>query len=305
MTQDIFPKRAMYTYTVPKDYGGTVLGFLKDTYNYSSRIITQVKREGALLLNGEDALFIAPCRAGDIVTLIFPREESGLEASDVPLNILYEDADILVLDKPPHVVVHPTKSHGDGTLANGVVRHWQAHGFSAKPRFVNRIDMDTSGIVLCAKNKYAHHIIQSEFMAGGGLKRYTAIVCGAPSEDKGAVEAPILRKEPFALERVAAADGDYALTEYEVLERFCGYALVSLVLHTGRTHQIRVHMKHIGCPVAGDSLYGCDTLMDRQALHASYLSFTHPRTRQTAEFFAPLPADMVKAADWLRSQGRQ
>ncbi len=304
MEHGIFPGRAMYTYTVPDGYGGTVSDFLKGAYGYSARIITQVKKEGALLLNGEDALFIAPCRAGDVITLIFPKEESGLEASDVPLNILFEDADVLVLDKPPGVVVHPTKSHGAHTLANGVVRHWQAHGFSAKPRFVNRIDMDTSGLVLCAKNKYVHHAVQSQFLAGGGLKRYTALVCGAPPSDKGAVEAPILRKEPFALMRVVNEAGDRALTEYDVLERFSGYTLLSLVLHTGRTHQIRVHMKHIGCPVAGDSLYGDDTLMDRQALHAAYLSFTHPRTRDTVEFSSPLPADMADAVAKLRAQTR-
>ncbi len=302
MADMIFPKMISYEYTVPSFYEGTVCDFLKSRYNYSSRVINAVKQDGKLLVNGEYAYFITKIREGDKICIILPKEKNALDESDLPLDIIYEDADILIINKQANVVVHPTKSHAENTIANAVAKHWRINGYSAKPRFVNRIDMDTTGIVVCAKNKYAHHVIQTDFISGKSVKKYIAITAGIPSENKGIIDVNIARTEPFSIKREVTECGDRAITHYEVLKRYKDYALISLRLMTGRTHQIRVHLSHIGCPIAGDSLYGTDTLIKRQALHAQYISFTHPRSGRKAEFSAPLPSDMLQALKMLEEE---
>jgi 23S rRNA pseudouridine1911/1915/1917 synthase len=279
--------------------GLTVRGVLRRQRGVSSRLMRRVVHGGGLVhLNGKPARFIDRVAAGDVVGIVFPRENSEIPPQDIPIHVLFEDDDLLAIDKQPGIVVHPTKGHPSGTIANGVVRHMAERGEHYKPRFINRLDMDTSGVLLVGKNAHA----QSDFTAGAGKglseKRYTAIVEGRVAEASGVVDLPIGLAEDGAVRRVVREDGYPSVTRYRVGERFDAgglFTLLELELETGRTHQIRVHLAHIGHPVVGDSLYGgAQGLMNRQALHAASLRFRHPSQDREVYVEAPLPGDMQR-----------
>ena len=297
------PTIPKYEYVVEENTDMSIDEYLKTKYMYSSKVITQVKKFGKLTLNDEEVFFIERCKSADRIVVTMQGEMPDNDGYDISIDIIYEDEDILVVNKQANLVVHPTKSHLEITLAAGIYNHFNKINHIGKIRFVNRLDMDTSGIVLCAKNKYVHHFIQNQFQSSGVEKSYLALVCGCPELDHDIIDAPIARQEDYSMFRVVREDGQRAITEYDVIKKYKNYSLVRLKLHTGRTHQIRVHMKHIGCPIVGDNLYCEDkSIIQRQALHAQKLSFIHPRNLEVVSFEAPIPEDFLKAIKSAENQ---
>lgn len=205
---------------------------------------------------------------------------------------------MLVVNKPPYIVVHPTKSHQDNTIANGVAYYFKMHGIQKKVRLVNRLDMNTSGILIIAKNPYVHNELSNQMKLSSVDKYYYAIVEGVVEKEKGTVNEPIARLNSDDIIRVVSPLGKECITHYEVEERYDNMTLVKLKLETGRTHQIRVHMKHIGHPVLGDTLYGKESeLIGRQALHCFEMKIIHPGTGRELILKSSLPEDM-KLGTW-------
>ena len=282
-------------------------------FNLSSRLRGKIKREKLVLLNGEPVeSYIVPM-AGDEIKIKMPEEVSYFPPEDVPFDVLLEDDDILAINKPAGYVVHPTYGFEDATIANGISKYMYDNGRPFKIRFINRLDMDTSGVLLVAKNAYTQNDYTMQQKLGEVRKEYVAVVFGKVAEDEGIIDAPIGKPDPEKPFRGVVPDGKPSQTEYKVLERFegneyCkdGYSLVRLRLLTGRTHQIRVHMKHIGHTLVGDEFYGgqCDELIKRQALHAAYLSFKHPHSKELLKLEAPLPEDMETLINKLRDSSK-
>lgn len=256
-----------------------------------------LKKEGEVQINRKVAAFQTLLQTGDEVWIDLGVEKSDGVAVPMPLKVLYEDFDLLVVNKPPQLVTHPTRSHQTDTLANAIYHHWQEKKESCKVRFINRLDRDTSGIVCIAKNKYVHHFVQQQMVDRKVKKIYRAIVEGKLKKEQDMIDAPICRNEPGGILREVHQDGKDCLTAYEVIQYFPtkNLSLIQIELITGRTHQIRVHMRHIGHPVLGDGLYHeISSLIDRQALHAYSMGFIHPRTKCYKEFHAPIWEDMYK-----------
>jgi 23S rRNA pseudouridine1911/1915/1917 synthase len=250
-------------------------------------------------------------KAGDLISIALPiPHPSALEPEQIPLNIVYEDTDLLVIDKPAGMVVHPAPGHSGGTLVNALLAHVPNldldMGDEARPGIVHRLDKDTSGLIVVAKRRSAHDALSRQMAARSMLKEYLAVVSGRPNPPSGVIDAPIAR-DPRDRQRMAiVSSGRHARTRYMTERELDGYSLVRATLETGRTHQIRVHMASIGHPVLGDPVYGKRTLKDaatlglhRQFLHAHKLGFTLPSTGQWREFTSPLPDDLQHALDMI------
>ncbi|SHJ01290.1 23S rRNA pseudouridine1911/1915/1917 synthase [Geosporobacter subterraneus DSM 17957] len=283
-------------FQIDKEHEGLELKeILYDQMKLSSRLVRKLKRTKNILVNGNKIAFHAKMRKGDRVEVIMEEESNQFEPQDIPIDVVYEDMDLLILNKQPGLVVHPTKGHPIGTLANAIVYYMQTRKESFKIRFVNRLDRDTSGLIMIAKNPYIQQELSKQMIDHQVEKRYLAVVKGALATEKGTIDAPIGRPDPEDITRMVFEGGQPSVTHYEVVEQLRDAAVVRLLLETGRTHQIRVHMSHIGHPIIGDELYGgkVDTLIDRQALHAEILRFTHPRTGVPMEVKANIPQDML------------
>ena len=290
--------KRIFNYTIPTEYDEqTLLSFLKDK-KYSSQIITHLKRtEHGILLNNKWGRVREILHTGDIVTIQLLEDASSenIIPMNLPLDIIYEDEDILVVNKASNTPIHPSQGNYDNTLANAVAYYYEQKGEAFTYRCINRLDRDTTGLLVIAKHMYSASIL-SEMVSERKIHReYLAIATGNVPEF-GTIIAPIGRVDGSTIERhVDEANGDYACTHYKRLAYNNGYSLVSLKLETGRTHQIRVHMKHLGHPLPGDFLYNPDyTVIERQALHSHRLSFNHPITGEYMEFLAELPEDMRK-----------
>lgn len=290
--------KRIFNYTIPTEYNNhTLLSFLKDKL-YSSQIITHLKRtENGILLNGEWGRVRDILQAGDELTIQLTEEDSSdnIVPVKLPLDIVYEDEDILVVNKAANTPIHPSQGNYDNTLANAVAYYYQQKNETFTYRCINRLDRDTTGLLIIAKHMYSASLL-SEMVANHEIHReYLAIATGEVPET-GTIIAPIGRVDGSTIERhVDEMQGDYACTHYKRLDYNNGYSLVSLKLETGRTHQIRVHMKHIGHPLPGDFLYNPDySVIERQALHSHKLSFIHPISGKPLEFVADLPMDMKK-----------
>lgn len=285
------------------DVGLSINQILKANFKFSSRFKTKIKFQKLVDLNGVPAPgFIKP-ELGDIISIRLPEETSDFPAEDIPINVLYEDDDLMFINKQPGVIVHPTKGHPMHTIANGIMKYMQDNNQTYKIRFANRIDMDTSGIVIVAKNANSQHDISHQMRTNAVHKQYIAIVNGVIARDAFTIDKPIGRPNEESIQRTVLAEGGKnAITDVKVLERFDNHTLVEVTLHTGRTHQIRVHLTHIGHPITGDHLYGGDApeLMNRQALHAAKMELKHPMTSETLEIEAPLPDDIKKCLAILR-----
>lgn len=263
-------------------------------------------KNGQILVNGQVKKAKYAVKAGDVITYELPEPEA-LEyvAENLPLDIVYQDEDVAVVNKAQGMVVHPSVGHTSGTLVNALMYHIKdLSGINGvlRPGIVHRIDKDTSGLLMIAKNDDAHIKLAEELKDKKSLRKYWAIVHGNLPNDRGVIEAPIGRSEKDRKKQTVTAKGKPAVTRFHVLERFGNYTLVELQLETGRTHQIRVHMAYIGHPVAGDEVYGPrKTLKGHgQFLHARTLGFTHPKTGEVMEFTAEAPAIFQETLEKLR-----
>lgn len=312
-----------FNYTVTEsDKELSVKELLRRNFHFSSRLMTKLKQQDLVTLNGEPVRGWMMPSPGDKLTVTLPEETCDYPPEDIPIEVVFEDKDLLVINKQAGHVVHPTKGKPNNTIANGVMKKMLDDGDSYKIRFANRLDMNTSGLLIVAKNGYTQEHLIRQMKADKIQKRYIAVLDGIIEEEFGTVNKPIGRPDPDEVERwlLPVENGGYeSVTHYKVLERFAsGYTLAELRLETGRTHQIRVHMASVGHPVTGDHLYNngdpflyrklngdfrriedsseesTSEFIDRQALHAYYLSFIHPVTGEQIELEAPLPEDIKK-----------
>lgn len=334
------------------DAGMKLATLLKNRMGISRTLMTRLKQsERGITVNGQRAYTNAIVRPGDRVEARMEREVSeDILPEEMDLAILFEDEHLLIVNKPPGVIVHPTHGHYTGTLANGVVWHWRQNGETVRFRPVHRLDQETSGVLAIAKNPFVHQSISEQMQRGQVVKEYTAVVHGRMETEGGTVDAPIGRDGDNPRVRVITGQGDRAVTHYRVEEAHPEGSVVRIRLETGRTHQIRVHMRHLGHPLFGDKMYGpggeaetgiipgrapaagdsgsddsvgrtgCASCgeavshaepsalpaeapaISRQALHAERLAFIHPGTGLPADFRAPLPADMQRLIERLRSE---
>ncbi|MGG6309951.1 RluA family pseudouridine synthase [Paenibacillus macerans] len=264
---------------------------------------------GNLVVNGAAVKANYKLAEGDTVSLTVPEAEAAeIVPEDLPLDIYYEDGDVIVVNKARGMVVHPAPGHASGTLVNALMFHCKdLSGINGelRPGVVHRIDKDTSGLIMAAKHDKAHASLAAQLKAHTVTRKYFALVHGNVSHDQGTVDAPIGR-DPHdrKMYTVIERGSKHAVTHFQVAERFGDYTLLELKLETGRTHQIRVHMKFIGHPLVGDPIYGRSKgiKMDGQALHAAVLGFEHPTDGRYLEFNAPIPADMEHVLQALRNR---
>ena len=308
-----------------KDQGRRLDQFLSETNLNLSR--SQAKRlieKKFILLNKGPTKPSAHVKAGDIISGNLPKPESlSLKPEPIPLSILYEDSSIIVIDKPSGMVVHPAYGNPSGTLVNALLYHCKdLAGINGvlRPGIVHRLDKDTSGVMVVAKDDQAYHQLTKQFKNRTVEKVYLAIAYGRFGQDEGSIDSAIGR-HPSERKRMSTKTkkGRPAITLWKVIERFDGFTLLEILPRTGRTHQIRVHLSSMGHPLLGDPLYGrkgrlgaihdsvlreCLKKMNRQALHAQRLEFNHPRTGERIQFVSPIPQDTRDVLEWLRSQKR-
>jgi len=306
-----------------RDQGRRIDQCLSETDLHLSR--SQVKiliEKGQILLNRKGTKPSARLKSGDVVSGTLPEPEPlSLKPEPIPLSILYEDSSIIVLDKPPGIVVHPAPGNPSGTLVNALLHHCKdLSGINGmlRPGIVHRLDKDTSGVMVVAKNDEAFQQLTRQFKNRTIEKAYWAVVYGRFHQDEGLIDAAIGR-HPGQRKRMSTRTrkGRQAITRWRVSERLDGFTLLEILPLTGRTHQIRVHLSSMGHPLLGDPLYGrkgkpgtihdpvlkeCLRRMNRQALHAHRLEFTHPRTGERVQFISPLPQDIKEVLDFLRSK---
>lgn len=280
----------------------TLKEVLLDKLNFSVRSLSKMKRYKTVKVNNK---YIKPgdkIEKGDLIQVEIMEDMADFKPQDLNLEILYDDFDIIMVNKPPFMVVHPTKSHFDNTIANGITYYIKEKNEKVKVRFVNRLDMNTSGLVIVAKNAYAHHTLSVDMGNDAVEKKYITVVKGIIENDEGTINEPIYRPTEDSIKRIVDEKGQASITHYKVLERLNDATVVEVKLETGRTHQIRVHMSHIGHGIIGDELYGYvdESLINRQALHAYSLSFNQPRTKENLEFKAELPNDIKNLIEKLR-----
>lgn len=284
------------SYQIDKDeHYDNVLHVLKEQFLLSDRLITKLKKANKIYLNDLQTYTKKSLTVGDTVSVLidFEEDNSNIVASNIPLNIIYEDDYLLVLNKPANIAIHPSILHFDNSLSNGVKFYFDKLGLKKKIRIVNRLDRNTSGIVVFAKNEYIQECLIKQMKTKELKKEYLAIAKGILESKSGTLNFPIARKEGSIIERTVSSDGDSAITHYDVVKEFNNLSLVHIVLETGRTHQIRVHFSHIGHPILGDTLYGSPSeLINRQALHSYKLTFIHPVTKKVLSLEAPLPNDI-------------
>ena len=282
-----------------EESGERIDALLARTFPALSRSLIQKCMEaGAVTLNGKAVKKNARGSAGDVLLFSFPdTAELPIEAQALPLDVVYEDGDLIVVNKARGMVVHPAPGHPDGTLVNALLFHCgdslSGIGGARRPGIVHRIDKDTSGLRVAAKNDFAHQGLSAQLSDHSLFREYEALACGAFREDAGTVDRPVGR-HPVDRKRMSVdvRNGKAAVTHWQVLERFRGYTRLGCRLETGRTHQIRVHMASIGHPLLADGLYGAkcpDKGLEGQCLHARRLQLTHPRTGELMRFEAPLP----------------
>ena len=297
------------TYTIEEQHAGERIDKAVSSLQteWSRTQIGNWASEGVLTVNGEVVKPKYKVKTGDVIEINVPEAEPlEILAEDLHLEIVYEDADVLVVNKPKGMVVHPAPGHTTGTLVNGLMYHCKdLSGINGvmRPGIVHRIDKDTSGLLMVAKNDVAHESLVNQLVAKTVTRKYTALVHGHIAHDKGTIDAPIGRDTKDRQKQAVVDSGKHAVTHFQVIERFGDYTLVECRLETGRTHQIRVHMNYIGFTLVGDPKYGPRKTIDfgGQVLHAGVLGFNHPRTGEYLEFSSPLPEDFQQLLVSLRN----
>lgn len=269
---------------------------------------TRLIESGEVAVNGRAVGKSYKLAGGEDIAVTLPEPEP-VEAvpQDIPLDVVYEDADVIVVNKPSGMVVHPAPGHPDGTLVNALLYHCAGTlsgiGGALRPGIVHRIDRDTSGLIIAAKNDAAHQYLSAQLADHTLARTYECIVVGALREDRGTVDAPIARHPADRKRMAVVAGGREAVTHWEVIARYPGYTHVRCRLETGRTHQIRVHMAYIGHPILGDTVYGAKKEvpgLTGQCLHAVGLRFLHPRTHEVMELSCPLPEEFTRMLQKIR-----
>ena len=287
------------TYTVIATESGERIDALlaQEIENLTRSQAARLIADGAVTLRCEPLKKNHRVAAGDVyVVEIQEPEETALVPQDIPLDVVFEDGDVIVVNKPRGMVVHPAPGHPDGTLVNALLWHCgdslSGVGGEKRPGIVHRIDMDTSGLVIAAKNDYAHRFLSAQLADHTLARTYEAVICGNLRDDSGTIDAPVGRCPGDRKRMAVVPDGRPAVTHYEVIARYNGYTHVRCMLETGRTHQIRVHMAHIGHPLLGDMVYGrkrAEKGLAGQCLHARSLRFLHPRTGLPVTVTSELP----------------
>ncbi|MCJ1987115.1 RluA family pseudouridine synthase [Lactococcus carnosus] len=280
---------------------------ISDASNVSRTQANDLIKADAVFVNGEVKKAKYKVLENDLVSFVIPEPKVlSYEAENIPLDIVYEDDDVAVINKPQGMVVHPSAGHHSGTLVNALMYHMtklSSINGVIRPGIVHRIDKDTSGLLMVAKNDQAHELLAAQLKDHSSKRRYLAIIHGNLLNDRGVIEAPIGRNPKDRKKQAVIAGGKHALTHFEVLERFGEFTLVNLTLETGRTHQIRVHMAYIGHPVAGDPLYGPKNVLKPnhgQLLHAEILGFKHPTSQEWLEFEIEPPKLFKSTLEKLR-----
>lgn len=293
----------------PEDAGTRIDRFLASHLDGVTRSAAQKLLEGgAVLINGKAVAKNYKLTGRETLSVTLPEaEEADLVPQDIPLDVVYEDADVIVVNKPSGLVVHPAPGHSDGTLVNALLYHCgdslSGVGGEKRPGIVHRIDRDTSGLIIAAKNDAAHLFLSAQLADHTLSRTYEAICAGNFRDDVGTVDAPIGRSRADRKKMAVAPDGRRAVTHWEVLERFNSWTHLRCRLETGRTHQIRVHMAHIGHPILGDTVYGAKKPvpgLTGQCLHAVGLQFIHPRTKALVSLSCPLPPEFEAMLQTLR-----
>jgi len=268
---------------------------LKQEFHISARLLHKLIVEKHILLNNSIVDTRSSVVNGDIITvdLNFEEESENIVPVEMHLDIIFEDNGLLILNKPAGIAVHPSILHYKDSLSNGVKFYFETIGLKRKIRPVNRLDLNTSGLIIFAKNEYVQECLIRQMQSGTFKKEYIAIVSGHFDKPCGTIRLPIARKENSIIERCVSPNGQEAITDYCVLQEYDNYSIVKCSLKTGRTHQIRVHMAVIGHPLLGDTLYGISSdLINRQALHSYRICFVHPVSRENFEFVCDVPDDM-------------
>ncbi|HHV47057.1 MAG TPA: RluA family pseudouridine synthase [Tissierellia bacterium] len=292
----------MMTIHVDRD-GVDLEEFLKEGYDISSRLFKKMYRRNLILVNGQFQKKNIVLNKGDMVTLVVEDESDDTPPEAIPLDIVYENDDVIIINKQPYIVVHQTKSHQTNTIANGISHYFKYRGIKRKIRFVNRLDMNTSGILIVAKSAFAHQQMALQFDRREVEKKYLAVVSGVIKEDEGTIDLPIGREEDRSVRKIVTEDGKQAITKYKVIERYSDATLLDVQIFTGKSHQIRVHLSYIGHPIIGDTLYHePHEYIDRQALHSYYLKIRLPREKEKRTFIAEMPEDMKKLIEYLKKQ---
>jgi len=290
---------SVITYKVGKEGQDVkIRDYMKENLNLSGRFIRGSAMDRRLRVNGKEVKLNYKLQEKDIIEVTVNAEESqNIEGEDLNIKVIYEDDDLLIVDKPPFMVVHPTKSHPMGTLANGVIHHFRSNNDNSIVRLVSRLDRDTSGLIMIAKNQFSHMNLAKSMEKNLIKKSYLAIIHRNLENQEGTIDLPIGRPTDETIKRAVLEDGQRSITHYKVKESYKEGTLVELVLETGRTHQIRVHLSYVGCPIYGEQLYSDfndEELISRQALHAYALTLPHPRSGEILNFESALPEDMTK-----------
>ncbi len=278
------------------------------TRSQAARLIA----EGRVRVNGKPAAKSARLSGGETVTVDVPQlRETALPPQDIPLDVVYEDDDVIVVNKPTGLVVHPAPGHPDGTLVNALLHHCgdslSGIGGEKRPGIVHRIDRDTSGLIIAAKNDAAHLALSAQLKDHSLSRTYECLVTGNMKQDSGTVDAPIGRSSADRKKMAVVPTGRRAVTHWEVVARYPGVTHLRCRLETGRTHQIRVHMAYIGHPILGDTVYGAKKPvpgLTGQCLHAAGLRFVHPRTGEPVELHCPLPPEFTAMLQKLQSKAQ-
>ena len=273
----------------------TINSILKNNLDVSSRLLTKLINMKRVYLNDKIVDTRTVAKINDVISIDFNYEEdnSNILPCKMDLDIVYEDEAFLIINKPAGISIHPSILHYSDSLSNGVRYYYDSINLKKKIRPVNRLDLNTSGLVVFAKNEYIQECLIKQMLNDTFKKEYLALVSGIPNKSAGTINAPISRKKGSIIERCISEDGQKSITHFEVIKTFKEYSLVKCILETGRTHQIRVHMSYIGHSLIGDSLYGQKSdLINRHALHCHKLSFIHPITKKQLEFVCNLPKDI-------------
>lgn len=270
--------------------------YLKKIQRFSGRLIRGAALSGRIEIDNKRVKLNHVLKSGDVICFNLIKEESqNIGAEKMDIEVVYEDRDIIVVNKRPGIVVHPTRSYPSGTLANGLIYYFQKSGENCIVRLVSRLDMDTSGLIIVAKNQFAHMCLSRDMKSEDFEKSYIAVIHGKMKEDQGTIDLPIYRPEGDDIRRTVDKRGQRSITHYKVIEEFKHDQLLKLILKTGRTHQIRVHLSYLDHPLYGDTLYGIEEdnrYINRQALHAYRLKFPHPRGNKILELETDIPEDI-------------